>query len=208
MARSIMLQGTGSDVGKTVLVAGLCRLATNLGLKVRPFKPQNMSNNAAVAADGGYLVDPQTADTIRSMLVSTASVRAIAQVVQVEAASPLHQIVYREPGRFGGWPANHGIWSWGDEVVVGFTAAWHKAQDADRHQMDRVKPREQYQARTLDGGRTWSTVSGGPALWLLAWTDGAVYGVGEDGVVHASQDDGRTWSARTTLPAAAMALAA
>lgn len=43
--------------------------------------------NASVAADGGYLVDPQTADTIRSMLVSTASVRAIAQVVQVEAAS-------------------------------------------------------------------------------------------------------------------------
>lgn len=43
--------------------------------------------NSAVAADGGYLVDPQTADTIRSMLVSTSSIRAIAQVVQVEAAS-------------------------------------------------------------------------------------------------------------------------
>ena len=49
MAKAIMLQGTGSDVGKTVLVAGLCRAAQKRGLKVRPFKPQNMSNNAAVA---------------------------------------------------------------------------------------------------------------------------------------------------------------
>lgn len=44
-----MLQGTGSDVGKTVLVAGLCRMARNRGIDVRPFKPQNKSNNAAVA---------------------------------------------------------------------------------------------------------------------------------------------------------------
>ena len=50
-----MFMGTGSDVGKSLIVAGLCRLLSNRGLRVRPFKPQNMSNNAAVTADGGEI---------------------------------------------------------------------------------------------------------------------------------------------------------
>lgn len=55
MVKALMFQGTGSSVGKSVLVAGIARALRNQGYKVLPFKPQNMSNNAAVTVDGGEI---------------------------------------------------------------------------------------------------------------------------------------------------------
>lgn len=66
-----------------------------------------------------------------------------------------HVKVYYEPGKFAGWPANHGIWIWGDEILVGFSRGTYKDL-GPRHHIDREKPEEHLLARSLDGGRTWS----------------------------------------------------
>ncbi len=70
-AKAIMLQGTGSDVGKSLLAAGLCRAFLRRGHKVRPFKPQNMSNNAAVTPDGGEIGRAQALQARASGAVPT-----------------------------------------------------------------------------------------------------------------------------------------
>ena len=63
-------------------------------------------------------------------------------------------VVYKEAGRFGGWPANHGIWSWGNEIVVGHRSAVFKVVPQG-HAVDPEKPQEDWQSRSLDGGKTW-----------------------------------------------------
>jgi hypothetical protein len=67
-----------------------------------------------------------------------------------------HVQVYAERGRFGGWPANHGIWSWGDEILVGFSAGYFKDNGPGRHAIDHGKPEEHLLARSRDGGQTWA----------------------------------------------------
>lgn len=66
-----------------------------------------------------------------------------------------HITIYREPGRFAGWPANYGIWHWGNEIVVGFTAGYTDPAGGF-HARDKSRPFLPMQARSLDGGLTWS----------------------------------------------------
>jgi hypothetical protein len=63
-------------------------------------------------------------------------------------------IVYKEPGRFGGWPANNGIWIWGNEIVVGFIQGYFKNVDRG-HAIDGQRPEVLRFARSLDGGQNW-----------------------------------------------------
>ena len=103
-ARALMLQGTGSDVGKSVLTAALCRIAKRRGLSVAPFKPQNMSNNAMACADGGEIgraqalqaraagLAPQT--DMNPVLLKPQSDRTAQVVVQGKALSAMEAADY------------------------------------------------------------------------------------------------------------------
>jgi hypothetical protein len=90
--------------------------------------------------------------------------------------APQHVIVFKQAGRFGGWPANHGIWAWGNEIVVGHRDAKFKVVKSG-HAVDRFAPQEDRQARSLDGGLTWHSeqpaalvrvADGGPRVTRLA----------------------------------------
>lgn len=82
-------------------------------------------------------------------------------IAAVQPSSKENIVVYQEAGRYGGWPANHGLWQWGDELVVGFTSTWYKHQEHD-HAIDRTKPSYEWQTRSLDGGKTWKVESALP----------------------------------------------
>src|SRR6478672_4771481 len=62
--------------------------------------------------------------------------------------------VFHESGRFGGWPANNGVWIWGNEILVGFSLGYFKLNERG-HAIDAARPQVTRFARSLDGGRTW-----------------------------------------------------
>ena len=105
-------------------------------------------------------------------------------VKKVEAApirSIRHVKVYAEPGRFGGWPANHGLWSWGDEILVGFSAGYHKDLGPERHNIDRERPEEHLLARSRDGGESW-TIENPSAKGALIPVGKALHGLTPPGL--------------------------
>lgn len=120
-----------------------------------------------------------------------------------------HLIVYQEPGRFGGWPANNGIWSWGNEILVGFERAYYQGNEKG-HSIVPGKTAEVGLARSLDGGETWILEEPGALSRgfseLLTCPGGMRFGAqgfamkcfGEG--FFASYDRGRTWLGPYSLP--------
>ncbi len=86
-----------------------------------------------------------------------------------------HVKVYYEEGMFGGWPANHGIWNWGNEILVGFSKGNYKDLGPDRHNFDKENPEYHVLARSIDGGETWKLEDPGAGDGDLVVPDNGSY---------------------------------
>jgi hypothetical protein len=109
------------------------------------------------------------------LLICEASVLGSA-VAERDNVVSKHVTVYLEKGRFGGWPANHGIWIWGNEILVGFSRGYYKDLGPERHNIDRGKPEEYVLARSLDGGETWTLEHPNEKGYLLPQGKEALHG--------------------------------
>ena len=149
----------------------------------------------------------------RGVLLAVLSVSGFSAVIAAEGPSiDKNVVVYYESGRYGGWPANYGIWSWGDEILVGFNQGYYKDQGPMRHAIDHDKPRRGMFARSKNGGETWAieepvteTPKEPVAPINFAHSDFAlrVPFAGSSGgstEVHVSYNRGTTWLRPVDLP--------
>lgn len=93
-------------------------------------------------------------ELLLTVLTLVSTVSCVDSFAQDTAAT--HVYVYHEKGLYAGWPANFGIWSWGNELLVGFARGSHKDLGAERHNIDKEKPEYHLLARSTNGGESWS----------------------------------------------------
>lgn len=144
---------------------------------------------------------------LRTMDCFLVTLAAAAMLPGVATAKDV--IVYYEPGRFAGWPANNGAWSWGDEIVVGFSRGYYKENDSG-HSVDRDKESRTSLARSLDGGETWQLESPEglvrrdiePLAEPIRFTDPNFALRVDGGRFRYSYDRGRSWEGPHDLSAA------
>ena len=115
-------------------------------------------------------------------------------------------MVYYEPGRFAGWPANNGVWIWDDEILVGFHAGFYKSSESS-HSIDRDKPSQRLFARSLDGGETWTiesfehiTDDGEATVDSINFAHPDFAMRCDGGEFRVSDNRGKTWQAPYRLP--------
>ncbi len=127
MTKTIMFMGTGSDVGKSLIVAGLCRALANRGLSVAPFKPQNMSNNAAVTQDGGEI---GRAQALQARAARKAPVTAMNPVLLKPEGETGSQVVVRGQRRAS--LSARQYWAHRGQLLPEVLVAFHElARDTD-----------------------------------------------------------------------------
>ena len=89
-----------------------------------------------------------------SLMLAIFLINSVTGFAQTDGRKIRHEVVFSEDGKYGGWPANHGIWSWGNEILIGFVQASYKETNPGLHTYDRSTTQNKY-ARSLDGGVTW-----------------------------------------------------
>jgi hypothetical protein len=150
------------------------------------------------------------------VIVTTSPAVSLARDQAVVVKDTRHLKVFYEEGRFAGWPANNGIWQWGNEILVGFSLGYlAPPEQRGLHQIDPVRPRSIMLARSIDGGETWSASEAGyPEGQLQRFGMDIAFDApgfalnARDDKAFISLDKGRSWKGPFRLPFADLHLRA